>query len=368
MESVTGAAEAMNKTFIHCPTTQEPETLFLLFVMIVEVIVGLSGNIVALWIFCFRMTFWKPHTLFLFNLVLADFLLLISVPFRIDTHLRGDHWVFGQVWCRVNLFMLTVNRSASIAFMTAVALNRYFKVVHPHHCVSRMTLTQAGCLAVLMWIVVIALRIPMLTTDLLHQGGNVSLCRSFDAYSVIPLTMKVHYVVFTAEFFLSWFVLLFCSARVTCYLRQRRMDRQKKVRRAIRAVGVISLVFTICFMPSVLTGLSGVYIRYFHPTDCKSYKLFTQLFKICIGFTYLNSALDPVVYSFSSSMFLDAIRSSISRLGFKKKNGSAANNTASGKLGFTDSNSVVRARAENSNGATEQGQEMLSSQGNLYKQ
>ncbi|XP_041803852.1 hydroxycarboxylic acid receptor 2 [Chelmon rostratus] len=327
MDLVNGSTEVKNETFMHCQSTTEFGTVFLCIVMIIEMIVGLPVNVLALWIFCFRMKFWKPHTLLLFNLVLADFLLLISVPFRIDSELRGVYWVFGQVWCRINLFMLAVNRSASIAFMTAVALHRYFKVVHPHHCISRITLTQSGWLAGLMWTIVIALRIPLVTTNLLYQDGNVSLCRSFNSYSAVPLAIQVHYVAFTAEFFLPWFLLLFCSARIACFLHKRRLDKQKRVGKAIRAVGVISLIFTICFMPSILTGLGGVYIKYFHPKDCKTYNVITQLFKMCICFTYLNSTLDPFIYSFSSSMFRDALRSFFSHMGLVKKNVRAPYNT-----------------------------------------
>lgn len=321
MDLVTTATVAINETnrFINCPSIHNLGTHFLQFVMIVEMIVGLPGNIIALWIFWFRMKFWKPHTLFLFNLVLADFLLLISVPFRIDNHLREEYWVFGPVWCRINLFMLAVNRSASIAFMTVVALDRYFKVVHPHHCISHINVTKAGWVAVLMWTVVIAIRIPLLTTNLHQQDGNVSLCRSFNTYDKIPLGIKVYYVAFVAEFLLPWFLLLFCSARIACYLHQRQMDKQKGVRRAIRAVGVINLVFTICFLPSIITGLGGMYMKYYHPMDLTCYNLLTQLFMMCIGFTYLNSALDPVIYFFSSSMFLDAVKSSICHLCFKKR-------------------------------------------------
>ncbi|XP_076599475.1 hydroxycarboxylic acid receptor 3 [Chaetodon auriga] len=327
MDSVTVSTEMKNDTFMHCQSTADFGAVYMCIVMIIEMIVGLPVNLVALWIFCFRMKFWKPHTLFLFNLVLADFLLLISVPFRIDLEIRGEYWVFGQVWCRMNLFMLAVNRSASIAFMTVVALDRYFKVVHPHHCISRITLTQSGWLTGLMWTVVIALRIPLLTTNLLYQDGNVSLCRSFSSYNAVPLGLQVHYVAFIAEFFLPWLLLLFCSARIAFSLHKRRMDKQKRVRRAIRAIGVISLVFTICFMPSILTGLGGVYIKYFHPKDCNTYNVITHIFKMSIGFTYLNSTLDPFIYSFSSSMFRDALRSLISPLSFTKKNVRAASDT-----------------------------------------
>ena len=318
--------DLMNNTTMHCQSAPGRGTSFLMAVMISGMIVGLPLNIAALLIFCFRMKFWKPHTLFLFNMVLADFLLLISIPFRIDNVLRGDYWVFGQVWCRINLFMLAVNRAASIAFMTVVALDRYFKVVHPHHCISRITLTQSGWLAGLIWMLVIAPRIPLVTTELLRQDDNVSRCRSFNDYEVIPLPIKVHYVAFIAEFFLPWFVLLFCSSRIACHLLKRQIGRnlQKKVRKAIRAVWVISLVFTICFLPSILTGLGGVYIKVFQPKNCKSYNLITKLFIECIGFTYLNSALDPIIYCFSSSLFRDALTSSNRHL---KKSLRAGKNT-----------------------------------------
>ncbi|XP_051270634.1 hydroxycarboxylic acid receptor 2 [Dicentrarchus labrax] len=323
----TGATEMMNKTLMHCSMlpTQDLGTLFQRILMILEIVVGLPANIVALCIFCFHMKYWKPHTLFLFNLVLADFLLLMSVPFRIDANLRGENWVFGPTWCRINLFMLSVNRSASIAFMTAVAVDRYFKVVHPLHCVSRITLTQSALLSGLMWMAVIALRTPLLTINLLRQHGNISLCRSFSSYTVVPLVIKLHYVAFTVEFLLPWFLLLFCSARITCFLLKRQVGGQKKVRRAILAVGVITLVFTFCFMPSVLTGLGGVYIKYFHPKDCMSYNQITRVFVLCIGFTYFNSALDPIVYAFCSSMFRDAFKSFFSHLGYVKNNARADN-------------------------------------------
>ncbi|CAN9499572.1 unnamed protein product [Ophioblennius macclurei] len=300
---------------IHCldvhQSTNRGVYVFLQIILFTEMIVGLPGSVLALWIFCFRLKVWKAHVFFLFNLLLADFMLLASVPFRIDTHLRGDDWVLGPLWCSVNLFMLSVNRSASIAFMTVVALDRYFKVVHPHHCVNRINATHARWLSLLIWMTVTLSRIPLLTTDTLHKNGNVSHCRSFHSYKVTPLAMKVHDVGFTLEFFLPWFLLLFCSARIATHLHQREMDKQKRIRRAIQAVFVISMVFTLCFMPSVVTGLLGLYLKAYHPLDCTSYNRVSQLFMMCIGFTYLNSALDPIVYIFSSAMFRVALKKSL---------------------------------------------------------
>uniref|UniRef100_A0A667XRE4 Oxoeicosanoid receptor 1 n=1 Tax=Myripristis murdjan TaxID=586833 RepID=A0A667XRE4_9TELE len=303
-----------------CSSTQNIVGSVLPPVLIVEMIVGLPANIVALWIFCFHLKVWKPHTLFLFNLVLADSLLLISVPFRIDNILREEDWVFGGAWCRINLFMLAVNRSASIAFMSAVAVDRYFKVVHPHHRINHMTSTQAGYMAGLVWMVVLALRTPLLATKLLHKAGDKSLCRSFNSYEELPPTIKVHYVVYIGEFFLPLLLLLFCSAQIACVLRQRQKGRQKMVRRAILTVTVIIAVFIICFMPGIVTGLCAMFIKLYRPQDCMAYKVITQLFRLSIGFTYLNSALDPIIYCFSSSMFREVlIKRSLRQLSMRRR-------------------------------------------------
>lgn len=109
------------------PVGIQLEGLILPPVLTIDVILGILGNIVSLWIFCFKLKAWNPNNMFLFNLVIADFLVLISLPLRIDALIRR-YWVFGDGICRINLFLMFTNRSASIALMTVVAIYRYFKV------------------------------------------------------------------------------------------------------------------------------------------------------------------------------------------------------------------------------------------------
>ncbi|CAL1577161.1 unnamed protein product [Knipowitschia caucasica] len=299
---------------LHCSFAPETRTSFLFLLMILEVVVGLPGNLLALWIFCFRMKIWKPHAVFLFNLMLSDLLLLACVPFRIDTHLRGDHWIYGDAFCRINLFMLAVNRSASIGFMTAVVVNRYFKVLYPLHCISLMPSRHAIRLSVLIWFLVMIFRIPLLTADLLHHKGNRSICRSFASYENPPLAISLHYVAYVAEFILPWLVLMFCSVRIVWFLKkQEQIVQQRKFKSAIRSVAAINVVFTLCFLPAIVTGLSSLAIKRFRPQDCEAFGRMALVFMVSIGLTYLNSSLDPVIYTFSSSMFRTALRNVFKR-------------------------------------------------------
>ncbi|XP_060780638.1 hydroxycarboxylic acid receptor 2 [Neoarius graeffei] len=282
--------------------------------LIVEFLLGLPGNLMALYIFCRHLQSWKPSILFLFNLILADFFLLVSMPFRIDAYLHSEIWAFGDAWCRINLFMLAVNRAASISFMTVVAVNRYFKIVHPHNKINYISLRQAGGISCFIWVVVISLRIPLLTNELLIKKDNVSYCRSFSKKD-LPFGLKLHYGLYVIEFFLPLLILLFCSIRISCILKQRQMNRDKKVQQAIYTVLVIVGIFIFCFGPGVVIGLIALYMQNRLNVYCNAYKIISQLFVLSIGFTYVNSALDPVIYLFSSSLFRNAIKKCISQIG-----------------------------------------------------
>lgn len=308
-----------NATAHHCGrSTQNLVASVLPPLLIIELLLGLPGNLLALSVFSKNLKSLRANVMFLFNLVLSDFLLLVSLPFRIDNFIRGEKWIFGDTWCRANLFMLSVNRSASIAFMTAVAVDRYFKVVHPHHKMNHISTKQAAGVACFIWGVVISLRIPLLANSLLSLENNVSLCRSFSNYEKTPPGIQLHNAVFILEFFVPLILLVFCSVRIACILRSRQMDKDKRGQRAIRTVLVIVGVFVLCFFPSIGTGLTALYFSKLGDKYCKAYNLISQLFSMSIAFTYLNSVLDPVIYCFSSSVFRNYLKKAVNQTGFMK--------------------------------------------------
>ncbi|XP_062398771.1 hydroxycarboxylic acid receptor 2-like isoform X1 [Sardina pilchardus] len=285
-------------------------------VLTIDVILGLLGNIVALWIFCFKLKAWNPNNLFLFNLVIADFLALVSLPLRIDALLRG-YWVFGDGLCRMNLFLMFSNRSASIALMTVVAIYRYFKVCHPHHRFNRMTKRQAAFVSVFVWLLVISPRAPMLAYSHIKSSGDRTQCFFFTSYKEasrgILILVGVHRILTVLEFVLPLALLMFCSIRISRFLKKRQMGKPGKVRKAMRVCAVIVTVFMVCFLPTTVTTIGVWVIRSYRPWDCNAFYTFTQLTIVSFGLNFLNSALDPIVYVFSSTMFRRALMGALPR-------------------------------------------------------
>ncbi|XP_049915429.1 hydroxycarboxylic acid receptor 2-like [Epinephelus moara] len=298
------------------PVGIQLEGLILPPVLAIDVVLGLLGNIMALWIFCFKLKSWNPNNLFLFNLVIADFLALVSLPLRIDALLRG-YWVFGDGLCRINLFLMFSNRSASIALMTVVAIYRYFKVVHPHHRFNRMTKRQAVFVSLFVWLLVMSPRVPMLAYNHIKGSGDKTQCFFFTSYKealrAIIILVSMHRILTVLEFFIPMAMLLFCSIRISSFLRKRQMGKPDKVRKAMRVCIAIVAVFMVCFLPTTVTTIGLWVNRSYFPSDCATFYTFTQLTIVSLGLNFLNSALDPIVYVFSSSMFRKALCNSLPR-------------------------------------------------------
>ncbi|XP_077595677.1 hydroxycarboxylic acid receptor 3 [Stigmatopora nigra] len=296
------------------PVGVQLEALILPPVLVVVVILGVLGNLVALWIFCFRIKSWNANIVFLLNLVVADFLALVSLPLRVDALLRR-HWVFGDVMCRLNLFLMFSNRTASIALMTIIAFYRYFKVVHPHHRFNRMTKHQAALFSLVVWLLVSSPRIPLLAYNHIKGSGNKSQCFFFTSYKEasrgIIILVTMHRILTVLEFIIALVLLLFCSVRISRFLKERQMGKPEKVRKAMRVCIAIVVIFLVCFLPTTITTL-GIWLnRAIWPWNCNAFYTLTQLNIVSLGLNFLNSALDPIVYVFSSTLFRAALVAAI---------------------------------------------------------
>ncbi|XP_007131100.2 hydroxycarboxylic acid receptor 1 [Physeter macrocephalus] len=264
--------------------------------LILAFVLGALGNGIALCGFCFHMKTWKPSTIYLFNLAVADFLLMICLPFRTDYYRRHRQWAFEDIPCRVALFMLATNRAGSVVFLTVVAVDRYFKVVHPHHVVNAVSSRTAVGIVCALWAVVILGTLYLLMESHLCVQEKTITCESF----IMESANGWHDVMFQLEFFLPLSIILFCSFKIIWSLKRRQhLARQTRMKKATRFIMVVAAVFITCYLPSVSARL---YFLWTVPTSACNPFVHVAL-HVTLSFTYVNSMLDPLVYYFSSPSF-----------------------------------------------------------------
>ncbi|KAM8784495.1 LOW QUALITY PROTEIN: oxoeicosanoid receptor 1 [Rhynchonycteris naso] len=273
------------------PVSSPKVSVFLEPALSVEFVLGLVGNSLAFFIFCFYTRPWLSNIVFLGSLVTADFLLIVNLPLRVDYYLLRETWHFGASTCKVNLFMLSTNCMASVVFLTAIALNRYLKVVWPHHVLSRASVRAAGGV----WGYILLLITYPRKSCISYRLGTSS-----------SGSLRWHHALYLLEFFLPLGLILFAIVRIGLTIRRHGLGGQAGPQRAMGVLAAVVAVYTICFLPSILFGVAAIVTFCLHAS--LALDICSQLFHGSLAFTYLNSVLDPVLYCFSSPNYLRQCR------------------------------------------------------------
>lgn len=271
-------------------------------ILILEFILGVPGNVFALWILFFKSP-WKACNVYLFCIVIADFLLLIGLPFNIDYLFRGEHWIFGEHFCRFVLYIISVNYTASVAFMSILAVDRFFRILHPHHLICRLSVRQGIMIVSAVWVGILLIRLPPALTLVLQSHTNTSklTCDASLIWTSPSLGMRIYNSIHLTEALIAFILVLFCFVCVFTHARERQLKAHRRVNRAMRLLVFIVIMFVFCFLP---TGVSGILLQVF---PCSEHLQLS--FHISLALTYMNSALDPIIYCHCNAWFRDTLKS-----------------------------------------------------------
>ncbi|XP_036451353.1 hydroxycarboxylic acid receptor 2-like [Colossoma macropomum] len=307
----------MANTSVCCIFDEPVLDQFLPPVLFLEFIFGLSGNILALWMFAFHMDSWKPNSIYLAHLAVADSVVLFCLPFRADYYRRSKNWIYGDAFCRILLFLLASNRAAGIFFLTAVAVDRYLKIVHPLHRINRMNLTYALWVCCGLWVVIIAMTVYLLTTEHFYHYNNHTQCESFNICLGDNPLSNWHNSFYVIQFFVPATIVVFCTARITWQLKNKTVDSQGKIKRAVQFIFIVAMVFIFCFFPSTISRIAVWILKSWY-TECLFFREANLAFYTSVCFTYFNSVLNPLVYYFSSPAFSGTLNKLIQKIRGKK--------------------------------------------------
>ncbi|CAL8258501.1 unnamed protein product [Gadus morhua 'NCC'] len=263
----------------------------------VALVLGLPANLVALFVFIFKVIPRTSSSVYIINLALADTAILLTLPFRIHYHLNRNRWVFGDMACRVTGTLWYANVYISICFMTCICVDRYVAVVHPHRYLRFKNPRYAVAVSVLLWAV---LGVAMLSFILLGplESDPVSCFEKFAKEEWSGRLM--HY---------SALSLVFCSLLpsviiLVCYpLAMRRISlipgkTSHKARRIILTVLAITL---LCFLPYHVVHLLHLLRRMGVIRGCATSAAIHYARRVTLALVSLNTCLDPLLYHVTST-------------------------------------------------------------------
>lgn len=121
--------------------------------------IGVTGNSLVVYVVCVKKSMQSVTNLFIMNLALSDILMcLLAVPFTPISFFQ-EYWILGKFLCHLVSFSLGVSVYVSTLTSLAIAIDRYFVIVHPFK--PRMKLGVCCLLIAVVWIISISISLPL---------------------------------------------------------------------------------------------------------------------------------------------------------------------------------------------------------------
>uniref|UniRef100_A0A673JD25 Si:dkey-78k11.9 n=1 Tax=Sinocyclocheilus rhinocerous TaxID=307959 RepID=A0A673JD25_9TELE len=277
---------------------------FLPSVYVTVFILGVIGNCLGLKSMYDNWRKIGNVNIFVLNLCLADILYLLTLPYLVVYYASSSKWIFGDVFCKILRLCFCINLYGSIGFLTCISVYRYLGIVHTLRANGRITARHSVMIASLVWFLVFLQCLPDMFFD--KTNNNVTSCFDTTSDKYIRKYLKYSIGRTVVGFGIPLLIMLCCYGHVAFTLMTKKdIDVILKLR-CLRLVVILTLLFSICFIPYHIFRNLNLATRIFK-LDGTCLKWYSNVYianQVGNGLACMNSAINPLVYLFNSDELL----------------------------------------------------------------
>ena len=250
----------------------------------------------------------KNSNFLLVSLAVSDILVGIGIMNPAIVNDLLDRWVFGAYFCRIWISSDIMLCTASILSLCAISVDRYMNIHDPLDHQRRMTRKKIAITIGAVWIISALVSILPLLLGSMEFSSDAAFC-FLDLQPEFALLSSAVSFYIPCVIMVSFYIRIYMCARnqtKVMYTRQRlgsihiqwepepKVVQRHRFSKATVTLGVIMGVFLVCWAPFFIMNPIIAYC----PT-CIS-KL---LFQCVIWLGYINSSLNPIIYSIFNTDF-----------------------------------------------------------------
>ncbi|MED6236303.1 hypothetical protein ATANTOWER_007257 [Ataeniobius toweri] len=266
---------------------------------------GLLGNSLVIWVIACGVRLRSMTDVCLFNLALADLLMVCSLPFL--AHQARDQWLFGDAMCKIVLGIYHIAFYCGIFFICLMSIDRYLAIVHAVYALKARTRSFGMAAAAVTWAAGFLASFPDLIFLKEQRLNSSTFCYpDFPQQTQNESFLGPHFWTVFGLFkmnilglFVPIFILTFCYSQIVWRL----LSSQSSKKQAIRVVILVVAVFFCCWLPyNVASFFKALELLQVY-TECKSSKAIRLALQITETIAYSHSCLNPILYVFVGEKF-----------------------------------------------------------------
>ncbi|XP_071319597.1 somatostatin receptor type 5 [Trachinotus anak] len=263
---------------------------------LVVCILGLAGNSLVIIAILKLDKMSSSTTVYVFNLALADGLFMVGLPFIASQNFQ-NHWIFGDIACKVVMVLDGINQFTSIFCLTVMSVDRYMALADPLRFARWRTPHCAKIVSAFLWLFSLLTILPMA----LHFSADHGLCMP----ELVSDTwwLGVLSYTFVMGFALPFTIMTISYAALLLTLRSQRLqtptqnqESHRLEQQVTKMVVVVVIVFGMCWLPFYTFNFCSLYQSGLVLT-------FARAFEFVVLLSYSWSCANPILYACLSDTF-----------------------------------------------------------------
>ena len=274
-------------------------------------LVGICGNSLVVYVILSKKTMRTVINLCLLNLAIADLAFLVICPPFTAYSMATEWWSFGEAACKQMHYLLNVTVYVTIYTLVLIAIIRYLAICHSLQTIHFRTKRNMTFITVMIWIVFLALNIPVLFSYGIVYYDSVPHCEIF----TMRQGQKLYATFFALAYVFPLAIIATLSIAILCHLQKQKsnnLSEQQQItqsdahtKQASRVIIMVIVSFATLWLPLHL----HLIVFYFSLSPYSEFYKALSLLWNCMA--YFNSCVNPILYNYASKEFREAFREKI---------------------------------------------------------
>ncbi|KAM3625423.1 uncharacterized protein V6R79_011774 [Siganus canaliculatus] len=275
---------------------------------------GLVGNLLVLFFIRVRQERKKSRVnFFVLNLAVTDLQFVLTLPFWAVDSALDFSWPFGDVMCKIIPSVTVMNMYASVFFLTAMSVTRYYSVASSLKNINTHKSCSSKLICAMIWTLATVATAP---TSIFSTVSNVTgekLCLlRFPGGQYWLAVYQIQKIL--VGFVLPMSIVSISYIMLLRFIRNRSMRTSNPKRRSqvTKSVTIVVLSFFLCWMPNQAITLWSVLVKLNAVNwDRAYYIVHTYVFPLTVCLAHTNSCLNPIIYCLMRKEFRSKLRNMI---------------------------------------------------------